>query len=159
MRSYEFTINGNPYKVSIKNITEERADVVVNGNRYDVQIDAISSISTPPLMINPIKKSAAASPYIEPPSMHISSPVQASKSHAGAKGVISIVAPIPGTILKILAEEGQKIEAGQIVIKMEAMKMENEIKATSSGYVKKILVKESESVLEGAELVILGEAG
>jgi 3-methylcrotonyl-CoA carboxylase alpha subunit len=66
------------------------------------------------------------------------------------------VAPIPGTVLHLLVEPGQKVEVGQILLKMEAMKMENEIKATSAGIVSKVLIKEGDSVMEGQDLLIVG---
>lgn len=159
MRSYEFKINGNPYKVIIRNITEERAEVELNGKKYNVQIDSIRNLSAPPLMINPIRReSAYPTPHLEKPSMHIASAPKRSESKEGQPATVTIVAPIPGTILNLLVEPGQHVEVGQIVLKMEAMKMENEIKATSSGIVSKVLIKEGDSVMEGQDLLILGAA-
>jgi biotin carboxyl carrier protein len=159
MRSYELTINGNPYKVIIKNITEERAEVELNGKKYNVQIDAITNLNAPPLMIHPIRKEMATpTPQVEKPSMHFSSAPKRSSEEDGEPGTATIVAPIPGTILNILVEPGQSVEVGQVILKMEAMKMENEIKSTSSGIVSRVLVKEGDSVMENQDLVVIGAA-
>ncbi|AEA47675.1 biotin/lipoyl-containing protein [Archaeoglobus veneficus] len=70
-------------------------------------------------------------------------------------------AEMAGTIVRIVVEEGEKVEKGQPLLVLEAMKMESEIAAPSSGVVKKILVKEGEKVNAGTPLILLdsGEAG
>ena len=66
-----------------------------------------------------------------------------------------IKAPIPGLIVNILVGEGDKIEADQPVIILEAMKMENELRAQRDGVVKEILINIGESVEQGAELILI----
>jgi biotin carboxyl carrier protein len=157
MRSYDLNINGKSYKVLIKNITEERAEVELNGKKFNVEINNITNLNAPPLMVHPIRNEVAVpTPRIEKPSMHISAAPKTTTTQDGAHDSTMIVAPIPGTILNLLVEPGQSVEMGQVVLKMEAMKMENEIKATSSGVVSKVLVKEGDSVMEGQDLVALG---
>ena len=56
---------------------------------------------------------------------------------------------MPGLILHVLVKPGDKVSNGQTVIKMEAMKMENEIKSSMDGKVKEILVKPQDNVAEG----------
>ncbi|MBT4091015.1 MAG: biotin/lipoyl-binding protein, partial [Deltaproteobacteria bacterium] len=65
-------------------------------------------------------------------------------------------APIPGSILEVLVKEGDQVEAGQTVVKMEAMKMENDINATSSGTIKSIQVSVGDAVSQGQALVEIG---
>jgi biotin carboxyl carrier protein len=67
----------------------------------------------------------------------------------------SISAPMPGLVLKIQVEEGQKVQAGQGVVVVEAMKMENELKASADGVVTKIEVSEGDTVDKGAVLVVI----
>lgn len=67
----------------------------------------------------------------------------------------SIVSPMSGIILKIFVSPGQRINAGDKLLVLEAMKMENEIKSDVSGVVKSILVKEGDSVETGQALVEL----
>ena len=60
-----------------------------------------------------------------------------------------------GVVLSVLVEVGDKVEKGQPVVVLEAMKMENRVSATTSGTVKTVEVKKGESVLEGHVLVVL----
>jgi biotin carboxyl carrier protein len=66
-----------------------------------------------------------------------------------------IKAPIPGMIVKIMVQEGAEITANQPVIILEAMKMENELRAQRDGVVKEILINAGESVEQGAELILI----
>ncbi|UMZ73494.1 Glutaconyl-CoA decarboxylase subunit gamma [Natranaerofaba carboxydovora] len=62
---------------------------------------------------------------------------------------------MPGTVLDIKVSEGDQIQAGQVVLVLEAMKMENEIKASGEGTVKEILVRKQDSVDSGDPLIVL----
>lgn len=68
---------------------------------------------------------------------------------------VIIKAPMPGLVLKILVNIGQKVDKGTSLLILEAMKMENEIKSYSTGIVKEIKVKEKTSVEKGDILIIL----
>ena len=61
---------------------------------------------------------------------------------------------MPGLVLKIEVEVGQAVKAGQGVVIVEAMKMENELKAPADGTVSKILVQERQTVDKGATLIV-----
>lgn len=75
---------------------------------------------------------------------------------AAATGPFKLTAPMPGKIVKVLTSVGAVVEAGQGLIVMEAMKMENELKATRGGTVQEIKVQEGQAVETGALLVIVG---
>jgi pyruvate carboxylase subunit B len=68
----------------------------------------------------------------------------------------TVVAPLPGLILKVMVKEGESVEEGQPVAVMEAMKMENEIESPISGKVQEINVSEGENVLENAVIMKIG---
>jgi len=72
-----------------------------------------------------------------------------------AAGGQTVEAPMPGKILNIKVSEGQAVKFGEVVVIMEAMKMETEIVAPADGTVSKILVKAGDSVDTGAALVAL----
>lgn len=72
-----------------------------------------------------------------------------------APGAKVVEAPLPGTITKVLVAAGQTIKAGDVVIKMEAMKMENDITSEFSGTVKSVLVEQGAQVQSGQALVEL----
>ncbi|HEX5971749.1 MAG TPA: biotin/lipoyl-containing protein [Gemmatimonadaceae bacterium] len=74
---------------------------------------------------------------------------------AAAAGPAPIVAPMPGMIVRVSAEVGDQVQPGQGVVVMEAMKMENELRATSAGTVRAVLVTPGTAVEKGAVLLEL----
>jgi biotin carboxyl carrier protein len=72
-----------------------------------------------------------------------------------ADGVKKIVAPMPGKVVRILAREGTQVQAGQGVIVVEAMKMQNELKSPKQGMVQKVEVAEGAAVNAGDVLMIV----
>jgi biotin carboxyl carrier protein len=80
---------------------------------------------------------------------------QAEAGGAGAKKNVRVRAQMPGKILRIHVKAGAKVEKGQSLLVMEAMKMENEIKATQAGVVGQIKVTEGQAVDTGADLCVI----
>jgi acetyl/propionyl-CoA carboxylase alpha subunit len=78
-----------------------------------------------------------------------------SRANAAASGPAPIKAPMPGLIVRINVKPGDVVEAGQGVVVMEAMKMENELRATAGGTVTSVEVVEGQAVEKGALLVAL----
>ena len=74
---------------------------------------------------------------------------------AGEAGPRKLLAPMPGKVVRVLAPEKAAVEAGQGVVVMEAMKMQNEIKSPKKGIVQKILAAEGTSVSAGDVLAIV----
>jgi biotin carboxyl carrier protein len=72
-----------------------------------------------------------------------------------AEGPQKLTAPMPGKIVRILLREKSEVEAGQGVIVVEAMKMQNELKSPKKGVVSKVLVAEGATVNAGDALVII----
>jgi biotin carboxyl carrier protein len=70
-------------------------------------------------------------------------------------GLGTVRAPIPGVITEILVQESQKVEAGEVLLRIEAMKMQNNIFAPANGVVSQIIVNPGEEVSEGQELLSL----
>ena len=77
-------------------------------------------------------------------------------AHADHDGVAEVRAPMPGKIVRILVEEGAEVDAHQGIVVMEAMKMQNEIRAPKRGTVRKLEVAEGDAV-NGADLLALIE--
>lgn len=67
----------------------------------------------------------------------------------------AIVSPMSGKIVNVFVSEGEKIEEGQVVLVLEAMKMENDVVASEGGTIAKILVKEGQQVNAGEDLITL----
>jgi biotin carboxyl carrier protein len=77
---------------------------------------------------------------------------------AGGKGAVGkamVTSPMPGKVVKLLVTEGEEVQAGQGVIVVEAMKMENELKSAVAGKVKEIFAREGEVVESGAKLLLV----
>jgi biotin carboxyl carrier protein len=72
-----------------------------------------------------------------------------------AAGPLRVTAPMPGKLVRLLVEAGQAVEAGQGLVVVEAMKMENELRATRAGRVRELLVREGQAVETGALLVVV----
>lgn len=78
-----------------------------------------------------------------------------SAASAGPVGPAPILAPMPGLIVRVSVKIGDRVEAGQGVVVMEAMKMENELRATTAGTVTAVEVSPGATVEKGALLVVL----
>ena len=77
------------------------------------------------------------------------------RSDHGGDGPDRVLAPMPGKVVRVLVQKGQSVEARQGVVVVEAMKMENELRAGRAGVVQEILVTEGASVDAGTPLVVL----
>jgi biotin carboxyl carrier protein len=74
---------------------------------------------------------------------------------AGAQGRVSVTAPMPGKVVRLLVAVGDTVTAGQPVVVVEAMKMQNELKSPRDGHVTAVRVQENDSVNAGAILVLI----
>ncbi|MEW6443481.1 MAG: biotin/lipoyl-containing protein [bacterium] len=180
MRRYEYRINGRSYVVDILSFDGREAAVRVNGTEYRVKaagsaaapmpdgrmaalpVIPVSTVTAPEASRYPASPSdgpvpAAADCPLSPaapeasPAHPPSSPVR-----TGAAGGETICAPMPGIILSVLVREGQAVTAGDPMLVLEAMKMENEIHAPRSGTVKSVLVHKGAEVRQGTPLIELG---
>ncbi|HET6761957.1 MAG TPA: biotin/lipoyl-containing protein [Gemmatimonadaceae bacterium] len=78
-----------------------------------------------------------------------------SAASAGPSGPAPILAPMPGLVVRVSVKAGDRVEAGQGLVVMEAMKMENELRATAAGIVRSVEVSPGTAVEKGALLVAL----
>ena len=156
MEIYSFNINNNPYEVKIVSIEGKLATVKVNGVEYNVDISDIGDLDIPAAPVTtqqPVQTQVQAAPVTKTVSP---APVQQAPAQAVAAGKDSIVSPMPGQVFKILVSEGDPVKVGDIVVTIEAMKMENQVRSTMDGKVSQIHVNEGDVVAEGAPLVSLG---
>lgn len=115
--------------------------ITVNGTAYDVQVEELGADAAPAISATPAPAKAAAP-----------APKKAPAAAAGEK----VAAPMPGTIVSVNVSDGQSVKAGDVLVVLEAMKMENEIKAPSDGTITSVAVSKGESVDTGATLVTIG---
>jgi len=136
MKNYKFKINGNDYSVDIKSMEDNIAEIEVNGTPFQVELTKeVKTSKTPKLVRSAVSTKTEKKPLSAP------------------AGLSKIEAPLPGSIFKITSKEGDTVKKGDVLMIMEAMKMENNILAESDGTIKSIKVKEGESVLQGDVLV------
>ena len=130
-------VNGELFSVTVIERTRESVAFEIDGRNYQVEIAAEaqsnSQVATP---LTKFRKSAPVS---------------------GPSGVgWSIVAPIPGVVVELLVAAGDSVHAGDVVARLEAMKMQNNILATSSGRVTAVLVSVGDEVTDSQPLLELG---
>ena len=146
MKNYKLKINGTDYNVDINEVEGQEIKLNVNGTDYVVTVDQEIKQQKPKPVARPV---AAAAPQVTPAAGGVQ---KASAPVAGAK----VTTPLPGTILDVFVNVGDAVKAGQTVVLLEAMKMENNIEADTDGTVKEVKVRKGDSVLEGDVLVVIG---
>ncbi len=120
--------------------------ITVNGTAYEVTVEEGASAAAAPV----VKQAApVAAPKAAP------APA-APKAAAAATGAVKVNAPMPGKILAIKANAGQTVKKGDVIIVLEAMKMENDIVAPEDGTIASISCAVGEQVEAGAILASLG---
>ena len=149
MKTYRFKINGNDYEVAINSVEGKNASVTVNGTAYQVELEEAPAA---PVQA-PVAAPAASAPAQSPAPAQASAPAAPAAAAGSGKAVTS---PLPGVIIAVKVNVGDKLKAGQEVAVLEAMKMENSIEATHDGTVTAINVAKGDSVLEGAPIVTIG---
>ena len=118
--------------------------ITVNGNVYEVTVEEGTG------------SAAAAAPAAAPKAApKAAAPKAAPKAAAGAAGSVIVSAPMPGKTLAVKASAGQAVKKGEVLLVLEAMKMENEIVAPQDGTVASINVAVGDSVEAGATIATL----
>ena len=153
MNKYQYKVQGVDYDVEIEEVEGNVAKVNVNGIRFDVELkQPINPTST-------LKKVRieAPKPVARPAAAAPAAPAAAPAAAAPTAGNGSPVkAPLPGTITEIKVNVGDTVKQGDIVLVLEAMKMQNNIESEYAGTVTSITVKPGESVMEGSVLMTIG---
>lgn len=144
MKEFNYKINGAPYRVVVSSSDSSVIELEVNGTPYKVEV-AKKEIKP----LSKIKKQAITTPTPQT----ATTPLVTRPKETGGKN--SIQSPLPGIILDIRCHPGDVVKKGQTIMILEAMKMENNILSNANGKISQILVQKGDSVLEGAELVII----
>lgn len=148
MKNYKLTINGNKYSVDIADIEDNKTTVEVNGTPYVVELD-MPVAAKPQQVKKVIKLGPTPTPQAGP------TPSNVAPAPPAPSGGSAIKSPLPGVVLNIFVNVGDHVKAGQHLLLLEAMKMENNIDADREGTVKAINVQRNDSVMEGDTLVVI----
>ena len=132
MRRFRVAIGAKSYNVEVGDPKESPLTVIVDGETFSVDLQAVEEASVPPALSD-----------------------QASVSSAEAAGSFQVTAPMPGTILDIAVQIGDQVQPGQVLCALEAMKMKSPIRSLRAGIVRQVQVHDGQTVDYGDLLFVV----
>ncbi|HOL17484.1 MAG TPA: biotin/lipoyl-binding protein [Bacillota bacterium] len=138
MKKFKVTVDGQTFEVTVEEIDNQTAATVPLGQaetKIAPQVEKKSEAETSPAPGKGEQRPPAAS---------------------GGSGGTVVPAPMPGSIIDILVQAGDTVKDGQVLLILEAMKMENEITAPQAGTIVEVAVKKGDTVNTGDPLVVMG---
>ena len=154
MAKYEYKVKGVDYVVEIQDIEGNIANVTVNGIPFEVEMKQPVKSSKQKVKLNEERRVKSEEFNSSSSATNASSATTTKPAAAAASGK-PVVAPLPGTINEIKVKVGDKVNAGDTVVVLEAMKMQNNIDAETSGTIASINVNKGDAVMEGDTLVTI----
>ena len=140
---YTVSLDGRTLEVDLVHTGDHFASLIVDGRSHDVGLETVAggyrvhlredALSV--LLADPLREGAARPDR--------------------STGPTRLTAPMPGRVVRVLAEKGREVEPGQGLVVIEAMKMENELKAPRRGCVDEVAVREGQTVEAGALLLVV----
>ena len=142
-QGYTVSLDGRTLEVDLIRTGSHFASLIVDGRSHDVGLEPVPGgwrvhlreDALAVLLADPLREGAA----------------RPDKS----AGPMRLTAPMPGRVVRVLAEKGREVEPGQGLVVIEAMKMENELKAPRRGCVREVAVREGQTVEAGALLLVV----
>ena len=160
MKTYQYKVQGVDYEVEIVEVEGKIARVNVNGIPFEIEMQKpINAAKHPALAATKRTAATATAPAPIAPAAAVQSvavQTHPTQPAAAAGAGTPVKAPLPGTINAINVKVGDTVAVGDVVIVLEAMKMQNNIEAESAGTVTSILVNPGDSVMEGAVMLTIG---
>ena len=130
--------------------------VTLNGRTYEVEVEAgkamLLSEYEAVVPSAPAAPAPVAAPAAAPAPVAAPAPTSTAVTAAGEV----VAAPMPGTIIKVNVTVGQAVKAGDVLVVLEAMKMENDITAPKDGTIAQVVTSKGASVSSGDPLVVIG---
>ncbi len=136
---YKITVKNQTYEVEVENINVRPIVAVVDGERFEVTPES--------------GESKEIRPKAEKKSFNPNQPSAVSPSPSAAAGGNILTSPLPGTVVNVFVKAGEKVEAGQVVLVIEAMKMKNSIRSLFSGTIGEVYVETGQSVAHKQALI------
>ena len=154
---YQYTVKGVDYEVEIQDIEGNIANVTVNGIPFEVEMKQPVKAGKQKVKLSEERRAEESEERrVKSEESNSSSASAASTRSAPTAGAGKPVgAPLPGTINEIKVKVGDKVNAGDTVVILEAMKMQNNIEAETSGTITSINVNKGDAVMEGDTLVTI----
>ncbi len=154
-RKYVVKVGNTTYEVEVERISEDVFKAFINGKEVQVTVSAVAAATQPATTTTPASTPAptVTAPTQAPPAQPAVTPAPApTPAPAGGK---TIVAQLPGKVLKVLVKPGDRVKKGDVVLTIESMKMEVEIFAETEGVIKEVRVKPGDAVNTGDVLVVM----
>jgi biotin carboxyl carrier protein len=153
MNKYQYKVQGVDYDVEIEEVEGNIAKVNVNGIRFDVEMKQPINPASTLKKVHVQAPKPVSRPSVAPAAAAATAPApQAAPAGAGSP----VKAPLPGTITELKVNVGDTVKVGDVVLVLEAMKMQNNIESEYEGTVTSINAKQGETVMEGAVLMTIG---
>ena len=159
MKKYQYKVQGVDYEVEIAEVEGKIARVNVNGIPFEIEMQKPINAAKHPALAATKRTASAAAPAAVPAAPAAAAPaapVKPAAAPAPAGAGNAVKAPLPGTINAINIKVGDTVAVGDIVIVLEAMKMQNNIESEYAGTVTSITVNVGDSVMEGAVMMTIG---
>ncbi len=159
-----FAIDGEPGELDWAEVEAGVYSLILAGRSFEVRLRrpgvAPASMAAQSGGKPPHSKAQRGVYQVSIGTLELGLEVRDHRTRAGAAGLPQdsrheITAPMPGRIVKLLAEEGQRVEAGDGILVIEAMKMQNELRAHRQGLIERVYVREGDGVEAGAKLARL----
>jgi biotin carboxyl carrier protein len=145
---YRITMGGRAMDVEVRAISERTLSLVLDNHAFDVELE-----KDPARGENLLVRGHVVNVEVLDLRRLRLRKVQA--AHGGDTGPLNIASPMPGKVVAVLVKEGQTVEQGQGLVVVEAMKMENELKAPRAGVVTQLSALEGSAVESGATLCVV----
>ena len=155
MKTYQYKVKGVDYEVEIAEVEGKIAKVNVNGIPFEVEMQKPINAAKHPALASKAQPAVVAPAAAAAPAKPAAAAPQPQQPAAAPAGGSSIKAPLPGTIIDVKVQVGQQVNVGDTVLVLEAMKMQNNIESEYAGKVTSVLVKQGETVMEGAVLLTI----
>ena len=157
MKKYQYKVKGVDYEVEIAQVEGKIARVNVNGIPFEIEMQKPINAAKHPALASARAQSPVVAPVAAPAAPAAKpAPQPAAQPAAPAGAGNTLKAPLPGTIIDVKVQVGQQVNVGDTVLVLEAMKMQNNIESEYAGQVTSVLVKQGDTVMEGAVLLTIG---
>jgi glutaconyl-CoA/methylmalonyl-CoA decarboxylase subunit gamma len=149
---YKVAVKNMSYEVEIEDINARPIIARVGGERFEVMPENVGQAEVKNEADEPKEKVEKKSSYQKPVATASLSPNLALSGN-------TLTAPLPGKIIEVFVKAGERVEAGQVVVIIEAMKMKNSIRSVYSGAVSEVLVSAGQSVSHKQALIKFADLG
>jgi glutaconyl-CoA/methylmalonyl-CoA decarboxylase subunit gamma len=149
---YSVNVGGRTYSVEIENINARPVVAFVDGERFEVMPEQAGQVEGG-------KEAGKVEDKVMAMPVYQRSVPSATPSPNPALSGNALIAPLPGTVVEVFVKAGEKVEVGQVVVVIEAMKMKNSIRSVYSGTVSEVLVSAGKSVAHKQPLIKFADLG